>query len=64
MIKLHPFFNGIDWDAIEKGLVEPPIVPELGSIDTDTGGVEGFIDSVNSGGFVEDFSYREEDILN
>ncbi|CAL6019173.1 Kinase [Hexamita inflata] len=30
-IKAHPFFNGVNWNWIEKKLVKPPIVPEIKS---------------------------------
>lgn len=28
-VKLHPFFNCINWKRLEAGMVEPPFVPDV-----------------------------------
>lgn len=33
-IKRHPFFKGVDWDALLRKEVKPPFVPDLGCNDT------------------------------
>ncbi|KAJ3070139.1 hypothetical protein HDU98_006821 [Podochytrium sp. JEL0797] len=32
-IKLHPWFQGVDWDAVWELKVEPPYVPDVGGVD-------------------------------
>lgn len=32
-IKQHPFFKGIDFDALERKELEPPFVPEVAGAD-------------------------------
>eukprot|EP00965_Chrysotila_dentata_P007585 246921-Pleurochrysis_carterae.AAC.2 len=32
----HPWWEGLDWDALERGALPPPFVPELSGDDDDT----------------------------
>eukprot|EP00962_Isochrysis_galbana_P008851 scaffold2472_cov171-Isochrysis_galbana.AAC.1 len=32
----HPWWDGLDWDALLKGLLPPPFIPQLVSDDDDS----------------------------
>merc|ERR1712080_275002 len=38
--KQHPFFDGINWKALEKGTATPPFIPELKNGEADTSNFE------------------------
>jgi len=42
VIKKHPFFRSIDWEALKQKKIHPPFVPEVGADDDTTNIDEAF----------------------
>ena len=70
-VKAHPFFAGIDWEALRAGRVEAPFIPEMGSNcgvnnfeETFTGIPRESLDEQDSDSGMEydNFSWSSEDL--